>query len=56
MSLYSIKFYKDGALIYETQITHSWTYKALLFAEGELLNKIHGAEYDQVDIKEIDPN
>jgi hypothetical protein len=55
MSLYSIKFFKEGVLIYETQINHNWAFKALLYAEGEFKNKNHGGEYDQVEIKEIDP-
>jgi hypothetical protein len=55
MSLYSVKFFKEGTLLYETQITHNWAYKALLFAEGEFKNKMKGAEYDQVEILEIDP-
>lgn len=55
MSLYNVKFFKEGYLLYETQIIHNWTYKALLYAEGELKNKINGAEYDEVEIKEIEP-
>lgn len=53
MSLHNIKFFKDGALIFETNVNHDITFKALLYAEAELLNKQHGAIYDHVDIKQI---
>jgi hypothetical protein len=59
MSLYNIKFYKDGVLIFETNVNHNLTYKALLYAEGEFLNK-GGTTYDEIKINEInkidDPN
>lgn len=57
MSLYNIKFFKDGSLIFETNVNHTFVYKALLYAEGELINKkISAANFDQVQIKEIDTN
>ena len=53
MSVYNIKFFKDGSLIFETVVNHDIVYKALLYAEGELLNKKSGAaEYDEVKITE----
>lgn len=53
MSLYNIKFYKEGKLVFETNVNHELTYKALLYAEAEFLNKKHGADFDHVDINQI---
>lgn len=55
MSLYNIKFYKEGLLIFETNVNHNVIYKALLYAEGEFINK-GGKSFDEVKINEIKPD
>jgi hypothetical protein len=59
MSLYNIKFFKEGLLLFETNVNHTFVSKALLYAEGEMINKISAAEYDEVkilEIEKIEPN
>lgn len=54
MSTYKVIFYFEGAKIFETTIDHDMAYKALLFAESQFKTVLKNAEFDQIEIKELD--